>query len=432
MQRSSVFLVFIFLSSAVCLKAQDSHVRISVNQMDSIADHLTKKITPYSLKKELFDRSDTLRKSADSLRQVVQYQNKKIDSLSKEFHHRTDSVQHTYAAPLRKLDTEIGRLSHKKDSLIKLKLPTKKIKRQLDSLKRMQAKKLREFNSKINKVKTEMLGKAASLKLPPEVQKEVATFTKNIKGFQLPTDFFKLPSVNVPGMPNITNGSLPNMPSANLPALSLPNVNTSLPSVNLNNLKLPSTLQLEGVVKNDLQQFESIKKKANAETLEKDLENIAQQNSELKSLAKDEQQLKDLKKKLSGANPKNIDSLALQQLKPAVDHFAGKEKELQSAMGTIAKYKQKYSEVKSLSELPKRRPNPLKGKPWQERLVPGLNYFVMSKDNTLVDLNLYVSWRFTPRLTGAIGWNERMGVSKGQVITHRYDRVLGVRTSLSY
>src|SRR5258705_6495799 len=129
---------------------------------------------------------------------------------------------------------------------------------------------------------------------------------------------------------------------------------------------------------------------------------------------------------------KGAEALDQQQLQPAVNHFASKEKELQSAMGTISKYKQKYSSVKSLAELPKRAPNPLKDKPWIERVVPGLNYFILSRHYTFVDFNPYVGWRFYSKLTASIGWSERIGISHGNASTSEYDRVYGVRANVSY
>lgn len=40
--------------------------------------------------------------------------------------------------------------------------------------------------------------------------------------------------------------------------------------------------------------------------------------------------------------------------KVATDHFAGKQEQLKAAMEKVAKYKQKYSSVSSIKDLPKR------------------------------------------------------------------------------
>jgi hypothetical protein len=194
--------------------------------------------------------------------------------------------------------------------------------------------------------------------------------------------------------------------------------------------QLPSLSQLKGSLGKEFQQLQSA---ASIKSIEQTVTKELSQNAEVKSLLKEETEVKDMTGQLSKMkDAKGAEALAQQQLQPAINHFAGKEKELQSAMSEISKYKQKYSSVKSLAELPKRAPNPLKEKPWIERVVPGLNYFILSKHSTFVDFNPYVGWRFNPNLTASIGWSERIGISHGNVSTSEYDRVYGVRTNVSY
>jgi hypothetical protein len=184
---------------------------------------------------------------------------------------------------------------------------------------------------------------------------------------------------------------------------------------------------------NKIKALGSLKNKANAKALEQEALKVASQNKEVKSIVQEQTKVTGMEKQLKAmSDKKKMDSMALSQLKPATNHFLGKEKELQAAMGQLSKYKEKYSEVKSLSELPKRPPNPLKGKPWYERVVPGVNYLIMNKHYTLVDVNPYIGWRFNPRITGYLGWNERIGVVKGSLHTNKFDRVYGVRGAVSY
>ncbi|NJM27010.1 MAG: hypothetical protein HC859_17595, partial [Bacteroidia bacterium] len=93
--------------------------------------------------------------------------------------------------------------------------------------------------------------------------------------------------------------------------------------------------------------------------------------------------------------------------KVAVDHFAGHEDKLKEAMDKIAKYKQKYSEVQSLKDLPKRVPNAMKGKPLRERLVPGVTLQFQRKNDYLLDVSPSIGYRFSGRITGGLGWNQR-------------------------
>jgi len=368
--------------------------------------------------------------SSNKVDSTVKYHNHKIDSVYKQFSHRTDSLQKAFAAPMTKIHSSINKLNHKRDSLSHLHLPTQSITHQIDSLQQAQTAKLKELNSKIDKVKGETLAKVSSLHLPPQAQNEINALTKNIHSFKAPNNFFQLPGMNfmpkgiaIPGL---------SMPSLALPKdFSIPSVNIpSLQKLNLNMTQLPSLSQLEGSLGKELKQLQSA---ANMKSIEQTAIKELSQNAEVKSLLKQETQVKDMESQLSKIkDPKSAEALAEKQLVPAINHFAGKEKELQSAMSSISKYKQKYSSVKSLAELPKRAPNPLKDKPWIERVVPGLNYFILSKHSTFVDFNPYVGWRFNPRLTASIGWSERVGISHGNISTSPYDRVSGVRGYVSY
>src|SRR5882757_9522205 len=129
--------------------------------------------------------------------------------------------------------------------------------------------------------------------------------------------------------------------------------------------------------------------------------------------------------KVKDAKPEQVQQMA-------VDHFAGKEQQLKAAMAQVSEYKQKYSSVKSLADLPKRAPNPLKDKPWIERVVPGVNYFIQFKNTTLVDVNPYLTWKFNPHLSVSAGWNQRIGVHQGNIGTAMADRVYGPRVAVSY
>jgi hypothetical protein len=98
--------------------------------------------------------------------------------------------------------------------------------------------------------------------------------------------------------------------------------------------------------------------------------------------------------------------------KEAINHFAGKEEQLKAAMNTMSKYKQKYSSVKSIKDLPKRPPNAMKGKPFVERLVPGMFLQFQLKKFWLLDVNPYVGYRISGRFTSGIGWNQRFAYDK--------------------
>lgn len=93
--------------------------------------------------------------------------------------------------------------------------------------------------------------------------------------------------------------------------------------------------------------------------------------------------------------------------KMAVNHFAGKEEQLQQAMDRLSAYKKKYHSFESVLDLPKKAPNAMRGKPFIERLVPGLALQIGRTDHWLLDVNPYLGYRFTGRITAGAGWNHR-------------------------
>ncbi|HLT71058.1 MAG TPA: hypothetical protein VKZ75_00330 [Cyclobacteriaceae bacterium] len=124
------------------------------------------------------------------------------------------------------------------------------------------------------------------------------------------------------------------------------------------------------------------------------------------------------------------DELTHQAQEQAVDHFLGKEKEeqLQKAMETLAKYKKKYSSVQGIEDIARKRRNPLKDKPFIERLVPGIALQIHRKDSWMVDFNLYSGYRFSPRFTAGAGWNQRIAYDADDYEFEPDLRIYGPRT----
>jgi hypothetical protein len=341
-----------------------------------------------------------------------------LDSIQSKFNNQSDSIQKKFAAPLNKIDNRINKLHHQKDSLTHLNLPTKDVTHQLDSLNQLQSAKTQEINASIQNLKKKTLGKVSDLHLPPQAKSEIAKLTKSISSYSVPTDFFKGMDLNIASL-LVPSLSLPS--SFSIPSMSIP----SLQKLDIKNIaQLPSLEKY----KNELSQATQLKSKANAKELEKLALKEATQIGGMKELQGQEGKLSEVKSELDKAKDANPQQAA----QMAVNHFAGKEQQLKAAMEQVSKYKQKYSSIKSLADIPKRPPNPLKGKHWYERTIVGMNYFIMNKSYTMVDFNPYVGWKFTPHLSATIGWNERIGISHWNFHTNTYDRVWGIRTAVNY
>jgi hypothetical protein len=101
-------------------------------------------------------------------------------------------------------------------------------------------------------------------------------------------------------------------------------------------------------------------------------------------------------------------------------------------MDKISRYKQKYSSVSSLKDLPKRPPNAMKGKPFIERLIPGFYFQYQQKNYNLFDINPYLSYRLSGRFTSGAGWNQRYAYDRKHHEWSRQTRIYGPRAFLDF
>jgi hypothetical protein len=145
-----------------------------------------------------------------------------------------------------------------------------------------------------------------------------------------------------------------------------------------------------------------------------DIQKEAGQFSQYSKLSDQEAMQQELKKQ------------AMEQMKPAVNHFEGKEDVLKAAMDKMSKLKLKHTNLNSLKDITKRVVNEMNGKPFIERMVPGITLQIQHARGVVIDYNPYLGYRISGKLTAGAGWNERFKVSK-----HFYfslnDRIFGPR-----
>jgi hypothetical protein len=172
---------------------------------------------------------------------------------------------------------------------------------------------------------------------------------------------------------------------------------------------------------------------AQVKNIDKRLEEEALQRSGANALSQQASQFK--KEKPDSAM---LVAMAREAIQPeinkslkAINHFAGKEEVLREAMTSMEKYKKKYSDVKDISQLPKRMPNPLKGKPFFTRLVPGITFQTQKTTDFLLDVHLYLQYKITPRWEVGAGWLERLAFEEWNELNDRY-RAYGWRTSAQF
>jgi hypothetical protein len=134
----------------------------------------------------------------------------------------------------------------------------------------------------------------------------------------------------------------------------------------------------------------------------------------------------------SGNDPTAIKAQAKKLVaKYAIDHFASQHETLKGAIDRIGKLKSKFSQVSSIKDLPKRAPNPMKSKPFIERLLPGFAFQIQKTSTLMIDLNPTIAFRFTGRFTSGAGWNERLSFTEWNKVVLQ-DRIFGPRVFSSY
>lgn len=334
----------------------------------------------------------------------------RLDSIEASARGRIDSVTQYYHNAAAKVQGLTSHYRQKIDSLSYLKLPTEKYSKKLDSLQNQLSAVKQKVEGKIQSIKQKTTEKLNSIPLPPELQSKVSQLTSALESIKLPS---LSSAINSPIDLSNLNTSLDKIiPSANLNGI--PNVPTDLPTVS----GLPDVSKSLGGV-SDLTNGISTQASSLQEGASEVTQGLSQAN-QLDKLAESQVMKMDAVKGFTDAtgnlpaspmmSEEEAKKLALSQIKEvAVDHFAGKEEVLKSAMEKISKYKQKYSSLSSLSEITKRPPNPMKGKPLTERIVPGIQFQIFQKQgNFITDFNAYAGYKVNGRLTMGLGWNQRV------------------------
>ncbi|WP_146153654.1 hypothetical protein [Adhaeribacter arboris] len=109
--------------------------------------------------------------------------------------------------------------------------------------------------------------------------------------------------------------------------------------------------------------------------------------------------------------------LAKQAASDAAETYFGKQSTaLDQARNELTKYKGRLEKVESLKDLPKGmfRLNPLRNKPWYERVVLGSQWQFSKQERYRIDLGPSVAWLFTDKLSAGAGFQYRLSVSTKQ------------------
>ncbi|MGC3946379.1 MAG: hypothetical protein QM762_17975 [Chryseolinea sp.] len=335
--------------------------------------------------------------SKDSTKNIIA----SLDSIEQEFSGRRDSLRSAYESQRGLLTKNIQALLHKpeslKDSLIE--------KTRLDSIKSCLTKLDSKYRTALSKMTQSTAGKISALPQTPLVSERLEKFEESIANLQLP---------DTPSL------------SERFPDLSLNASDLKAPTINSG---LPDNLGY------DLK--ESVDQAANISDMAangKDIDNLVDQN------VKKIDGVKGITETAKVPNLPNADSkqmlqdMAAKEIKSAaINHFADKKEVLNKTLESVSKYKNKYSSVASLKEIPTRTKNLMRGKHALERIIPGLQFQVLTKGNAfLVDFNPYFAYRWTHKWTITVGWNQRIAYDRGTRAFESSLTIFGPRLGLEY
>ncbi len=345
-----------------------------------------------------------------------------LDSIMDIFSYRTDSLKSTYKRSAHTLDSLTSGLRKELDSLTNRSPQGNHIVKKLDSLAEFQGDLTAQFETKLQAMKDKASSEIADLNLPPELSEKAKAITGSINREALLDPTLKLPSLE--GFDN----RLENLKDVG----KLESRSSSVFPTEIENVQVPQGLNGAGSLTKPTLPTGNI---SDVEILSKAVEEKATDISGIKEIEKQTESLDQYREAISKPpNQDSIKEIAIAQLRQvAVNHFAGKEQVVQKAMETMSKYKKKYSSVVSISELPKKRPNEMRGKPFIERIIPGLAMQINKEgDDFMVDFNGYAAYRFTRSLNAGIGWNQRVAYNMNYNAFNSEMRIFGPRVFGEY
>jgi hypothetical protein len=377
---------------------------------------------------------DSLTHVPDSLFASVNF---KLDSIEGSFNKQVDSLKQSYGKTKSKLSLLKNGYQKRIDSLNNLKLSTEKYIGKMDSLNNEIANVQQKTAAKIDSLKGKLNAKIKSLNLPPQADDKISKLTASVDKLSLPSMDADIASKT--GLGNI-NAAIPGLPvgvlnTDGLPSVDIPSTTTELPTVTTPGVNVQGNLdQVNQVTGKAGEIQQQVKEGVTAEQVGQAIETKASELDQIKAIQ--DQAMPGMSEGLptemptSGGEAKE-QLVALAQT-TAIDHFAGKEAVIQQAMDKMSKYKEKYSSATSIKDLPDKRPNPMKEKPFIERVVPGITLQFQSNQDFLMDLNLSAGYRFTDHITAGVGWNQRWAYTIDAKEFNAEARIYGVRSYGEY
>lgn len=338
-----------------------------------------------------------------------------LDSVRNAAARQFSSIKTSYDSVLAAAGEQTARINARIDSLEKLNRPVASLSATLDSIRQWKDEKIDALNDRVGKLKSGVEEKINGLGLPPALREERKELISIVNELDISLPEADIPAAlredlqhGIPGLEGtLGKESIPGLENIDVKDVSLGEVGKEISRYQDQIADLPATMEEASSMAEE--QAMKITQVNEISDQFGEVDGI----TEMAGSLTDEQAVKE--------------ELVQKAQQQAVDHFQGKEEQLQKAMETLAKYKQKYSKLEGLDQIPKKRPNAMRGKPFIERLVPGIALQIHRKDAWMVDFNLYAGYRFNPRLTVGAGWNQRVAYNANEYEFDPDLRVFGPR-----
>jgi hypothetical protein len=378
----SLFLIFFFLSQSAFSQLPDSLQLIFSVTYNGPAESL-------------------LQQKLRTLDSIQQHTEKQYGIIRAEY----DSIDQVY--------TELSKtFQQKSDSLNDLHLPTEKITFKIDSLNAVKEQKLLVIKAKTEELKQSCIQKFELLDLPKEINVNVKEYTNSLDKLDIsvPKTEIKFPNSQLKELQDVSGPAMKNPFSSNAGDFTVPGLKNDVNritgkvgDIQKEYPRIPAADRIADQVENQ----------AGSMVLEK-----IGELSETPSMPLDEMAAKEV--------------LISEAKKQAVNHFSGKEEHLKNAMDRMSKYKQKYSSVQSIKDLPKKALNEMRDKPTIERVVPGLSFQYQFRNSYMLDTYIYAGYRLTNKITTGIGWNQRLARDQDNSYWNQKASIYGPRASGNY
>lgn len=367
--------------------------------------------------------------------------NETLDAIHADLTERIDSLRKRHSSAVQSLQKARNSMALRIDSLLQKNLPTDEQVEKLDSISNNAVSLVSQLEGDIHALRERALAKLDATPVPQALQQQASKLKSWINGLDQKSPIQQL---------SINDQTTALRGLSQPKAVDLSGLTSAVPTTS-SRPDIPVTSDLPGGT-------EQLKGVLTADKL--DLSSQLGQTTDML----DTQHIKSGNEFLQGFQGKSIDEMAEQQLgglqpvkqiqdearvagldaikseeamkaelqqratAEAVDHFAGKEEKLNAAIAQMARIKSRHSSIRNLAEAAAKPRNPMKEKKLVERIVPGVVFYVQRKgDDIILDYNPYAGYRFSRRVTGGGGWNQRFAYSLKDHAFSSRDRIFGPR-----